>query len=221
MRKTTPLLIFFLLTLSVSGSPLVWQRTLVEPRAEPGQETIEFGFPFENRGDRPVTILSVESSCGCTAAALEKRTYQPGEGGEIRATFTPGARVGLQEKSIRVRTDASPESVELRMRVEIPVVFEVTPRVVYWNKGEKPEPKRVEVRLNPSARLVVAKVAADAPGWQVAWSRIEDSNRYEVTVRPDSTDQMAKANLHIATKYPEEADKSAPSYTVFAHVFPQ
>jgi hypothetical protein len=46
--------------------------------AGPGQASYTAEFAFENAGDEPVTIESVRTSCGCTAAELEKAVYRPG-----------------------------------------------------------------------------------------------------------------------------------------------
>lgn len=207
------------LPLADQAAALEWTSTLAEPEVLPGQETIEAVFPFINAGDRPVTILTVESECGCTTAELAKKTYAPGEGGEIKAVFIPGARVGRQEKIITVKTDAPGEAVELRLQVEIPLVFEVNPRVVYWSRGEEPLPKIVFLRINPDSKLQVQQVESDHPDMVSRWEALEEANTYKLVLQPKSTDQPLKANVRIATAAAHSAAPT-PGHTVFAHVFP-
>jgi hypothetical protein len=52
----------------------------------------KFTFPFTKTGDYPVTLSSTKSSCGCVVVGVEKKTYEPGEGGKITATFKVGDR---------------------------------------------------------------------------------------------------------------------------------
>src|SRR5215470_1757868 len=40
-------------------------------------------FTFVNSGSAAVEITDLRTSCGCVKPQLEKRTYAPGEGGEV------------------------------------------------------------------------------------------------------------------------------------------
>ena len=97
------------LTAHAAAGALRWEQTEISIQAPMLAETVEATFAFSNTGSTPVTIEDVHSTCGCTVPTLDKRTYAPGESGTIRAVFTLGDRVGLQEKLISVRT-AAPES---------------------------------------------------------------------------------------------------------------
>lgn len=66
---------------------------------------VEMSFPFTNVGMQSVTINRMHSYCGCTTPELEKKTYAPGEKGEIKVVFDPSRRHGLQIKKIQVYTD--------------------------------------------------------------------------------------------------------------------
>ncbi|MBI5153926.1 DUF1573 domain-containing protein [Candidatus Poribacteria bacterium] len=62
-------------------------------------------FPFVNNSDKTITISQVKTSCGCTAAALDKKVFAPGEGDKIKVTFKTQGRGGHQGKTITVMTD--------------------------------------------------------------------------------------------------------------------
>ena len=89
----------------VAEAGLEWSERRVTMDAAPGQKQAEAEFVFRNTGEEPVTITQVWSSCGCTTTALEKRTYEAGEGGRITATFVFGSRVGRHVKTLRITTD--------------------------------------------------------------------------------------------------------------------
>ena len=51
-------------------------------------------FEFENTGDRPVKILQVKPSCGCTTPDWSKEAIKPGNKGFITAKFDPTGQPG-------------------------------------------------------------------------------------------------------------------------------
>lgn len=93
---------------------------------------VDWKFPFTNKGTTPVTILDATTTCGCTTAAPDKKTYAPGESGEISATFNPMNRQAQEKKVITVKTDetdTAPIQLELnvfvipRIGLDQPAVF--------------------------------------------------------------------------------------------------
>jgi hypothetical protein len=100
---------------------LTWERESVAVTAQPGQQVVHVEFPFRNSGDRPVTIVSVETSCRCTSADTSKKVYAPGERDALAVDLAVGAREGVVVQSVTVTTDgAEPEPVYLTLRVTIP-----------------------------------------------------------------------------------------------------
>ena len=126
------------LTCSVTAhAQLSWSTRSLERQATPADEQVVVEYPFVNPTDHPITITSLHTSCGCTTAALDKKTYQPQEKGGITATFTIGEREGEQNKSIVVQTDDPAEStVILRLKVRVPVRWEMSSRFLYWKAKE-------------------------------------------------------------------------------------
>ncbi|MCA4894253.1 MAG: DUF1573 domain-containing protein [Cytophagales bacterium] len=62
-------------------------------------------FIFFNKSTRPITILSVQPSCGCTTPGWTKEPIVPGKSGLIKASFDPKGRPGYFNKSLTVTTD--------------------------------------------------------------------------------------------------------------------
>jgi len=62
-----------------------------EPEVDLGvvKEKAQHVFRFENRSRSAVHILNVHSSCGCMAAALDRKSFLPGERGELAVTVHP------------------------------------------------------------------------------------------------------------------------------------
>jgi hypothetical protein len=112
--------LFVFTPLAVFGS-LVWQSTEVDYRASPGETSASVTYTFTNTGMTAVHILGVRPSCSCTKARTDKLVYQPGEMGEVSATFNFGRRVGHQVINIDVLADDSDSSdTTLTLAAEIP-----------------------------------------------------------------------------------------------------
>ncbi len=79
-------------------------------------------FTGENRGDRPLVILDVVTSCGCTVPRFSRRPILPGEKTEITVTFDPTNRPGIFDKDLTVY------SSDRRKIATLTVHGEVTPR---------------------------------------------------------------------------------------------
>lgn len=100
---------------------LDWDRTSIDVTAKPGEKVIHVDFPFRNAGDRPVTLVSVETSCRCTSAETSKRTYAPGEKDVMGVDVSLVGQDGLITKSVTVATDGPElQPVCLTVRIRIP-----------------------------------------------------------------------------------------------------
>jgi len=61
-------------------------------------------FMFENKGDAPLVITNVKSSCGCTIPKKPEAPIAPGEKGEIQVNYDTN-RLGVFRKTITVSTN--------------------------------------------------------------------------------------------------------------------
>lgn len=77
---------------------------------------VSYDFVFVNKGNAPVLIKNVESSCGCTSPEWSKQPVLPGKSGFIKATFDPKDRPSHFDKTITVYSNARPSVVELKIR---------------------------------------------------------------------------------------------------------
>ena len=79
-------------------------------------------FTGVNRGDSPLVILDVVTTCGCTVPEFTKRPIRPGEKTTIKVTFDPTNRPGAFTKELGVY------SSERRKIATLTVRGSVTPR---------------------------------------------------------------------------------------------
>src|SRR3954462_8253240 len=57
-------------------------------------------FVFTNNSSRPVKVLTVQASCGCTTPGWSKEAVEPGKTGFIQASYNPKGRPGFFNKSL-------------------------------------------------------------------------------------------------------------------------
>ena len=204
--------------LNVTGhGALAWDTQRIELTAKPGDKEAVGHFHFSNTGRASVTITSVQPSCGCTTAELDKRTYGPGDAGEIKAVFTLGDRVGEQEKTIYVVTDdASARPVPLMLHVMIPELLLYSPRLLMWSVGGEPGEKATAISANGKLRITTLSVPAPVPAEvSVRIEPVAAGVSYQLFVRPVSTATvMNVAVAGIATF----ADGTAQPFKIYALV---
>lgn len=76
-------------------------------------------FTFLNTTNRPIKILTVQASCGCTTPGWSKEAVSPGKTGFIQARFDPKGRPGYFSKSLTVTTDYDAAPVILQIKGEV------------------------------------------------------------------------------------------------------
>ena len=200
---------------SLAFGGLQWEKKEIEFNPLVTDKEVKADFNFTNAGREPVTIVAVEPGCGCTTAVLEKRTYRPGEKGHIAATFTIGQRTGLQNKPIRVTVRGEKEETVLTMITHIPELMKVSPQLVFWQTGEAPEAKTIELTAMRDAPLRVTKVTSTDPKMKAAIETVQEGKSYKVVVTPAETAAPVSATLTIET---ELAPNVYQYFTAYAHV---
>jgi hypothetical protein len=196
-------LIFALAAFAASAAPsaaqLTWTAQRIEKIAAAQQDTVEARFHFKNSGSHDITILSAETSCGCTTASLEKKTYSPGEEGDIIATFSVEDRSGVQEKEIGVvTTDTTDKPTVLTLVVTIPQTFTLNPRRLVWGGDDRSkEPKTAVLTATSEHPVVIKEITCDHPNFKVESVADEAGRRYRIVVTPTSIDEQAKATLRV------------------------
>ncbi|NDC74503.1 DUF1573 domain-containing protein [bacterium] len=194
---------------------LNWQYTELSQSVTALSQEANASFAFTNTGDTPVSITAITSSCGCTTAELEKKTYAPGESGEIVAKFKIGGRQGLQTKTIQVKTDDSDTPTVLTMKTLIPKLLDLQPAFVAWKRGVAPDARTVIARIGADEAVHITKIETDNPAVQVQLEETEPGKTYRLTLFPDSTDESLTARITLSTDFPREKPRT---FYLLAHV---
>ncbi len=129
------------------------------PKAEFIQPDHDFGeqwvggklkhtFEVKNVGEKPLKLLSVKPSCGCTLAGKYDKEIAPGATGKIPVSVDSKKLFGKFKKSIRVSTDdPAKRNVSLSIAGTIKHYVETSPRAANFRNLKPTEEKDVTVKL--------------------------------------------------------------------------
>lgn len=104
---------------SPPAHPLAWDAMTKTFDAKAGDESADFVFAVKNTSNRPVEVLELRPSCGCTVAELPKTPWilEPKEQGSFRATAEFKGKHGPFVKSIFVISSAGPQTLTLQVNI--------------------------------------------------------------------------------------------------------
>ncbi len=214
---TAALIVLFLAPFTGLQAGLTWERMTSSHEIPLGGTSLEIRLPFTNTGRAPVTVESIHTSCGCTAASLSKKVYAPGERGEITVVYDATGQVGPQQRMVTVYTSDKPSEPDvLTLDISIPELFEITPRLVYWRAETAADEKRVSVKLNPALTNPRVILADAIPDTITAWLvRVGEEPNYQLVITPASTASAFRATVRLQI----EAEGVAPQIiAVYAQV---
>jgi hypothetical protein len=214
MKHANLFTLIFILWLRLSvpcAAQLKWETRELEFSPSVDQTQVIAHFKFQNVGQSEIKITSVSTSCGCTTAALEKDTMEPGEKAEIAATFNFGKRVGflentiVEQKTILVEsTDPKSPKTSLALKVHIPALAQVRPSSLQWALGASPSAQAINIKiLNDFPIHAVSAISSD-PRILARVEQTVPSKEYRVIVEPKGTSEPVTAILKIKTDYPSE-----------------
>jgi hypothetical protein len=211
---------YILLLLLGSVTPIFAQLKWDQPQqrlsVKPGEKTVTTKYRFTNNSTSPVTIVDVRPSCGCTTATLAKKTYTPGESGEIDATLNFAGHTGHQEKWIYVTTNLSgTEPTLLTLAVDIPPEITIEPEFLMWRIGDPLTPKTIHVVVPDGFPSKIVAAQTDNPAVQVQLNEVKSGKEWDVKVTPNGTKDLLRAIVLIRSDYPTD---NPATYTAYARV---
>jgi hypothetical protein len=85
-------------------------------------DTVHRSFKFINAGKEPLIITEAHGSCGCTQPKFGKDPIKKGEASTIEVTFNSTGKMGVQDKTITISSNAKggQKVLHLKGTVEAP-----------------------------------------------------------------------------------------------------
>ena len=82
-------------------------------------EKVTYNFRFKNSGNKPLIVTNTTASCGCTVPEKPEKPVLPGETAFIKVVFNSKGKVGHNEKTITVTSNANPAFPPLLLKGEV------------------------------------------------------------------------------------------------------
>ena len=82
-------------------------------------EKVSYTFILENRGKNDLLINYVNASCGCTVAKWDEKPIPPKKTTNIEVVFNSEGKIGIQNKTVSIKSNANPDSKTLTIRCEV------------------------------------------------------------------------------------------------------
>jgi uncharacterized membrane protein YphA (DoxX/SURF4 family) len=106
-------------TSPASDAPLVFDPPKLHLGELAQGEPIEASVRFQNSGTRPLRILDVGKSCGCTAVSVDREVLAPGEWGELALQYQSDDRPGSYRVFVALRIEGLEEPVAYSVDVDL------------------------------------------------------------------------------------------------------
>jgi hypothetical protein len=82
-------------------------------------DKVVYSYKFQNTGDAPLIIQSVQPTCGCTAPDWSKEPIPVGGNGFVKVEFDSNGKQGIQNKTVTVSANTWPKTLVLRFKAQV------------------------------------------------------------------------------------------------------
>jgi hypothetical protein len=211
--------IWLTLAAFVHAAGLEFAEPIKEMDASADAATVTAEFAFTNKTAKPVTIAKADPTCSCLKVEISggKLRYAPGESGVVKTTFEMGNFSGTVDKMLAIYLDddaADKPSVQLTLRVKIPVLIGVEPKTVKWDIGGKAEPEIIHILMAEGPPIHVTGIKSSSPAFKTEVRTIEAGRKYDLVVTPLEIAAPALAVLRIETDCAVEKHKVQQAFAV-------
>jgi len=188
--------ILFLLPLMMSAD-ITWEQTSANVEAAFGEASLQANYPFTNTGAYPVSVLGVETSCGCTYAASSQQVLEPGESAEVAVFFETDKREGPQRSTILVMTDDPQQpKTTLTFTTDIPPAATLPQRTMTWKPDAPLDAQSMDIITEPGVALKLGNPKRPLP-IKAELVELESGDAYRLTITPEADSQPASGLLPI------------------------
>ncbi len=166
-------------------------------------EVLTAKFSFENIGRGPILVQAVHADCGCTAVEVdEKKTYLPGDRGEIKVTLDTTDFLGDIEKSVAVMTSASDKRTHLlKLAASISGEIEAWPPIVDFGSVHNAmgAHRRIEIRplAMPAKQLQITDLHFDSRWITATRQKVMDSWVIDLYIKPFLDQRFLSTTLYV------------------------
>lgn len=175
-------------------------------------------FALQNRGDKPLVLSSVDTSCSCTQASLPKeQTLPPGCKGELVVGFDSTGRNGRQSQTVYLHSnDPITPIVELQITGTVkPTRLPISVRQLNLGIVKKRVGATGELSIaDPGDRsLAVTEVVTDSPHVKASLTRTDKQGLVylvRVELQPGAPMGQLRCKITVRSNHPKEPAVEIP-----------
>ena len=196
---------------------LQWKETNVKVETKGRLDKITSSFEFKNTSRQPVTITSINTSCGCTVAASAKNTYAPGESGSITVEHQPVMTPGVHFYHISVVTqEQGTHSYALKLEVVHDPRVGMDKRLLVWEQGEARSAKVIKLTVKPNDPLQIkgAKAEQDLFNFSLKDGAVPGEKLLTVTPKMFAGVTAGKSRIILVTEPPLGSPGEVPIFAI-------
>ena len=93
------------------------------------------------------------------------------------------------------------------METLIPEMIALEPNYLFWQIGEQPEPKSVEVNIVLDHPIHITSVESSDSRVTVELEELEAGKRYRIRATPTQTESRMRSTIRLSTDFPQENPK--------------
>ncbi len=169
---------------------------------------VAHAYKFVNRGKKLLQITEVRSTCGCTVAKLDKREYNPGEGGQINVIFNSHGYSRKVIKRVIVTTnDPLNAKIYLTLNCFVKKYIDISPRLINFRDVSYNDKKTVSIFLKSDVEKEFTINKIDFP------AQMKDSLSYKIT-KITGANSNYKIDITLA---PKNANFRSFGYSIIIH----
>ena len=99
--------------------------------------SVTYEFKFTNPGKDPLIITDARGSCGCTVPEWPKEPIKKGQSGVIKVTFNSAGKMGSQDKTVTITSNAKTATKVLHMKGTVEAADAAAPAATPAAPAEK------------------------------------------------------------------------------------
>lgn len=215
--KSETIVLAVALAAASASAQLEWEATLRSVTVHPAQLKTTVSYPFQNTGEKPIEIVRIKTDCGCVVANLSKKSYQPGEAGELPIDFMLREREGNESKQIAVYTNASTEPTLLKIEVNIPPGYTRSTVRLVWERCDEYHEQVCKFTNQSDIPIYLTEATPTIQTIKTKLETIRPGYEYNLHVTPEKGVENLRAFIKVSTQPPEGFSESI-YYKVYVFV---
>jgi hypothetical protein len=182
---------------------VTWERTTTDLHPDRSAGSAMTTFVMTNTGTTPVRIESIEKSCQCAVAELQRTVFSPGERAEILVSIDLLLQPGPHKQSLVVRTsDPLTPLTTLVVNLTVPAIVTITPESLSWSIGDPLLPKTLHVHAFDDLPLAITAATASDADLAITLREITPQHDYDLDMVPATTATAHAWSIQMTTTHP-------------------